>query len=442
MKKSRRKKINGKWKHLPSGVRYEKRSIGCRYLAVWYEKGKRRVKYFDDSDEGFKKATDYINMIKEYKRLYGERFSMIKQDEMEAIDEWRKYRDICEENGSEFKKMSEIMGEAVSVLKSSSSITMAEAVEMYRKDKLLKYNGVVTQSMQSESSNLNRISNVLGDRRICTLTQQELTNFLHEQRHSRTGKKIGQETKRQLLAKLKTIYKMLVDREYQIKNVAKNIHLNKPKKVDPEILSLEDVCKIFEYLRDTPEEHKFIPGLVVGFFCGARLSERSLLTYADILRGDRDEIYISRELAKNNFPRYVYTNVHFKAWMEFARDHGVKMDADDSLLPGEKESQRKSAHCRLLKRLAGVIGKKIPKNAMRHTAASNMSEYENVSSAANQLGHRETTLKVNYRKPINREDSTAYFNISPTCCDAEVLRAQAREQMSKYPIPISGGDQY
>ena len=62
--------------------------------------------------------------------------------------------------------------------------------------------------------------------------------------------------------------------------------------------------------------------------------------------------------------------------MDFAREHGVKMEAIFYLLPGDTEEKRKYAQHRLLNRIAEVTGVASPKNCIRHTAATNMIEFK------------------------------------------------------------------
>ena len=60
--------------------------------------------------------------------------------------------------------------------------------------------------------------------------------------------------------------------------------------------------------------------------------------------------------------------------MAFAKDNGVSMDATDTLIPSDTLKQRKTAHSSFLKALATETGIVLPKNCIRHTAASFMAE--------------------------------------------------------------------
>ena len=82
-----------------------------------------------------------------------------------------------------------------------------------------------------------------------------------------------------------------------------------------------------------------------------------------------------------------YPTENVKAWMDFAKAHGVSMNATGTLIQGETIKQRRSSHSSFLKALATETGIVLPKNCIRHTAASFMSESIGHTAAANQLGH-------------------------------------------------------
>ena len=193
-------------------------------------------------------------------------------------------------------------------------------------------------------------------------------------------------------------------------------NLNPPtkKKIEePETLSVEEVKRIFAFVKNTPRYHKFIPVLAVGFFCGARVDERAKITYRDIVVGGRNEIYISAANAKNGEARYIYPTENVKAWMDFAKENGVSMNATDTLIQGDTLKQRKTAHSSFLKALATETGIVLPKNCIRHTAASFMAESQGYTETANQLGHDIGMLLKHYRRAITKTEAEDYYSISP-----------------------------
>ena len=77
-----------------------------------------------------------------------------------------------------------------------------------------------------------------------------------------------------------------------------------------------------------------------------------------------------------------------------------------SIDPIFSEERRKDAHDRLLKRIAEATGVAFPRNCIRHTAATNMTELPGFTSSANQLDHGEGMLANNYRISVML---TSYF---------------------------------
>lgn len=106
----------------------------------------------------------------------------------------------------------------------------------------------------------------------------------------------------------------------------------KRKDAEPEILTVDEVKRIFSFVKNNPKHHSFIPVLAVGFFCGARVEERAKLIYADIYIGGRNEIFVSAAVAKNGIARFIYPTENVKAWMDFAKKNGVSMNATDTLI--------------------------------------------------------------------------------------------------------------
>ena len=143
------------------------------------------------------------------------------------------------------------------------------------------------------------------------------------------------------------------------------------------------------------------------------MEERAKLTYGDIFVGGRNEIYISAAVAKNGIARFICPTENVKSWMDFAKENGVSMNAADTLIQGETIKQRRSSHSSFLKALATETGIVLPKNCIRHTAASFMSESIGHTAAANQLGHDLAVLMKHYRRAITKTEAEEFFSISP-----------------------------
>ena len=248
-----------------------------------------------------------------------------------------------------------------------------------------------------------------------TISENDVLDFLDGLK-GQNGGKASLVTRTQYLNLLKSVFKFAVEQGNITKefNPVANLKPAKKKKdAEPEILTVDEVKRIFSFVKNNPKYHSFIPVLAIGFFCGARVEERAKLTYGDIYIGGRNEIFVSASVAKNGDARYIYPAACVKEWFEFAKAHGVSMEASDTLIPGKTLKQRKTAHSSLLKTLATETGITLPKNCIRHTAASFMAESQGYTETANQLGHDIGMLLKHYRRAITKTEAEEFFSISP-----------------------------
>ncbi len=419
MKKTKAKtkfyEVEGKRVSLPKGVSVEMKN-GIRKITVtWSEQGKVRRKYFDYSLEGVEDAKALNTTKKQELRRFGQDFGSISDDEKQALDMWRAYVKEAQMNGFNFSSACEIMKRGLLGQQTSTPDFASLANLYFEKELLRKTDGEVTEHAETVRTRLfNIVSPHFGNKPIHTICEEDVMDFLNSLQGLRG--KASQTTREQYLNLMKSVFKFGVEQGYINKehNPAKFIKpATKKKDKEPEMLSVDEVKRIFSFVKSNPKYHSFIPVLAIGFFCGARVEERAKLTYGDIFVGGRNEIYISAAVAKNRIARFIYPTANVKAWMDFARAHGVSMNATDTLIQGETIKQRRSSHSSFLKALATETGIVLPKNCIRHTAASFMSESIGHTAAANQLGHDLAVLMKHYRRAITKTEAEAFYNITP-----------------------------
>ena len=420
MKKTKAKtkfyEVEGKRVSLPKGVSVEMKN-GIRKITVtWSEQGKVRRKYFDYSLEGVEDAKALNATKKQELRRFGQDFGSISDDEKQAIDLWRAYIKEAQMNGFKFSSAYEVMKRGIDGLNTSTPDFRTLARLYFEKELLRKTDGEMTEHTETVRQRLfNIITPVLGCRPAHTISEGDVLDFLDGLK-GQNGSKASLVTRTQYLNLLKSVFKFAVEqgsitKEY---NPVANLKPAKKRKDDePEILTVDEVKRIFAFVKNNPKYHEFIPVLAVGFFCGARVEERAKLTYGDIFVGGRNEIFVSAAVAKNGDARYIYPADCVKEWMGFARAHGVQMNATDTLIPGDTLKQRKTAHSSFLRTLATETGIKLPKNCIRHTAASFMAESQGYTETANQLGHDIGMLLKHYRRAITKTEAVDYYNITP-----------------------------
>ena len=409
--------IEGKRVYLPKGVSTALWSNGTQRIVVtWSEHGKSKTKSFPWTLAGLEDAKALNETYKNEAKKYGAEFGNITEDEKRALDLWRQYTKEAMANGFSFASAYEVMQNGLTNRKVTSPTFETLARFYFDKELMRKTDGELTEHAETVKNRLfNYICPVLGGRPAHTITEEEVEDFLNSLK-GMNGKRASVTTRTQYLNLLKSVFKFCIKREQIPASYNPVANLNPPtkKKIEePETLSVEEVKRIFAFVKNTPRYHKFIPILTVGFFCGARVEERAKMTYKDIFIGGRNEIFISALNAKNGEARYIYPADNFRLWIEYAKKNGVTMHPSEYLLTGNTPKQRRDAHSSFLRTLSRETGIKLPKNCIRHTAASFMAEQHGYTSTANQLGHDIAMLLKHYRRAITKTEAEAYFNITP-----------------------------
>ena len=408
--------IQGKRVSFPKGISLETKNGVKKITVTWTEQGRIRKKFFDATLEGFEDAKSVNVTKKQELKRFGQEFGTISDDEKQALDLWRAYVKEAISNGFKFSSAYEVMKRGIDGLNTTTPDFKTLARYYFDKELMRKTDGELTEHTETVRQRLfNIISPYFGNKPAHTITESDVLDFLDGLK-GQNGGKASLVTRTQYLNLLKSVFKFAVEqgnitKEY---NPVANLKPAKKKKdAEPEILTVDEVKTIFSFVKSNPQYHQFIPVLAIGFFCGARVEERAKLTYGDIFVGGRNEIYISAAVAKNGIARFVYPTANVKAWMDFARAHGVSMDTNDTLIQGDSPKQRRNSHSAFLKVLSEQTGIKLPKNCIRHTAASFMSESIGHTAAANQLGHDLAVLMKHYRRAITKTEAEDFYNICP-----------------------------
>lgn len=411
------REIEGKRVYLPKGISTEIwRGSVPKLIVTWTEHGRSKRQSFPWTLTGLEEAKALNESLKNEVRRYGAEFGNITEDEKRALDRYREYIKEAQAHGYGFASAYEVMVSGLENRKTTSPNFNALARLYFDKELMRKTDGELTEHAETVKNRLfNYICPVLGNKPAHTITESDVEDFLDGLK-GMNGKRASATTRAQYLNLLKSVFKFCIKRgtiPAKYNPVANLTPPSKKKDTEPEILTVDEVKRIFAFVKANPKFHKFIPVLAVGFFCGARVEERAKITYRDIFVGGRDEIFISATVAKNGQARYIYTTENFRAWIEFAKAHGVTMKPSEHLLAGDTSKQRRDAHSKFLLALKDGTGITLPKNCIRHTAASFMSEMKGYTETANQLGHDIAMLLKHYRRAISKAEAEEYFNISP-----------------------------
>ena len=408
--------IEDKKVYFPMGITMENWKKGRKIIVSYTEHGKTRRKSFPWTLAGLEEAKAFNDANKKETKKYGAEFGNITEDEKRALDRYREYIKEAQAHGYGYASAYEIMVSGLENRKTTSPDFNTLARYYFDKELMRKTDGELTEHAETVKNRLfKHICPVLGGKPTHTITEDEVEEFLDGLK-GMNGKRASATTRTQYLNLLKSVFKFCIKKKLlpaEYNPVAGLTPPTKKKDKEPEILSVDDVKRIFAFVKKNPKYHKFIPVLAVGFFCGARVEERAKMTYQDIFVCGRNEIYISAAVAKNGIARFIYPTENVKAWMDFAAANGVSMNATDTLIQGDTVKQRRTAHSAFLKALATETGIILPKNCIRHTAASFMSESIGHTAAANQLGHDLAVLMKHYRRAITKTEAEDFYNITP-----------------------------
>lgn len=402
--KARRVKIEGKWERVPEGVHVmnSKNYLRVRTPEKW--------EHFPQTSEGLKAASALATSIRKEKQTYGQKFGAITDDEKRSIDLWRAYRAECEREGCQWVKMSDVMREAVERVRPQSLTPFFPDVSrewLMAKGK----KNISREHLRKRGDKERRLATYFSRARIGDINPDEIQAFLDTLK-GRDGNAPTPRTIQDYMVCLGDIFSYAVKRGIVKVNPIKA--MDKPRvspDKDPETLNPDEVRRVMEYAAKGTRCKPYLPGLVMAMFCGVRPAELARMRHVDLFPGGRNEAYLSRTITKTDFARRAKLRENVIAWLHYA---GVPSgEPSEYILPGDTEERRRDRYTALLKRLAKGAGVTIPRDSLRHTAATMIAALEGMGEAAEELGNDVRTLGKHYRHSVPREEAEAFFSILP-----------------------------
>ena len=159
-----------------------------------------------------------------------------------------------------------------------------------------------------------------------------------------------------------------------------------------------------------------LPTTVLAALCGIRAAERSRMKWSDIRPGGREEIYLSRAITKTHAARVIPISPALAEWLDYFKAAGYPVGSDEPLVPrpvgpGQTDYDLLCIHIAEARERAQ---QEIPRNALRHTAASALCVLLGRSKAADILGHSESMLVKHYRRALTEEEAAELVGITPS----------------------------
>ena len=408
--KKKKAEIEGKEKRLPENISLVTKRGKEKLRVRWTVGADEREKLFPATLTGLQVATEFIASKKREAQEYGQKFGAITDDEKRAIDIWRAYRDECLREGSKWEPMSDVMREAVERVRPQSLTPFFPDVSrewLLAKEQL----NLDERHLRKRGHKERRFSKYFAGVRIGDITPDKIQVFLDTVR-GRNDNPPAPGTIRDYMVCLGDIFNFAVKRGIVTKNPIEA--MDKPRvkhDKDPETLTPDEVRRVMEYAAKGTRCKPYLPGLVMAMFCGVRPAELARMRHVDLFPAGRNEAYLSRSITKTAIDRRAKLRENVIAWLHYA---GLPSgEPSEYILPGDTEERRCARYTKLLKRLAKGAGVTIPRDSLRHTAATMIAALEGMGEAAEELGNDVSTLGKHYRHSVPREEAEAFFSILP-----------------------------
>jgi integrase len=134
-------------------------------------------------------------------------------------------------------------------------------------------------------------------------------------------------------------------------------------------------------------------------FAGLRPSEAQRLDWSDIDL-DRNEIFVSAEVSKTPYERYVKLQPNLIEWLlPFRQKSGQVHYSESAYRRARKQAGIEWSH-----------------DVMRHTFGTmHLAAFRNAGDTAEQMGHRSSTVMLfsHYRRAVRQEDAERFWDIRP-----------------------------
>lgn len=167
---------------------------------------------------------------------------------------------------------------------------------------------------------------------------------------------------------------------------------------------------------------------VVGLLTGIRMAERARLQYADF-RLDEEEPYINVPAgkAKTHRQRAVYLlGTHADIIRAFMPK---RINPESPLVSGYAHAKAIAERSyKVQAEFARIAGVELPRNVLRHTAATYLCAYlESMGKAALILGHSEEMLIRHYRALVTRKEAEGFFLLPVPYADNRTRRRKSSQ---------------
>lgn len=409
-------KIDGKLYKLNPGVQiWNRRGKDKLMVRVPLADGRVQSKTYDISVEGINAANAQAGQAVAETVTYGAAFGALSVTERQAIEFYRQYEKECIAQGIAPYGVLNVIWYGIEKAKAATcgAPLFAEVMEEY-----LTYVGARSSEKHFQRQQMmgKRMSEYWKNKRINDFKESDVRAYMKTVK-GRNGGKPAAWTQAAHLNLVKGLFTYavkhrIIKSDDNPTSVMDAIDTNTT--AEPEVMTCDEVKRMLVWCAQSESWHDLLPSVVLGVLCGIRAIERARMRWSDICPGGRDEIYLSRLITKTNNARLIPLSPAMAAWLDYFARVGAPLESDEFIVKAavDTEKSREDRQGAFV-RSARKAGFKIPRNAFRHTAASNLSVAQGKSAAADMLGHSERMLVKHYRRAMTAAEAEELLGITP-----------------------------
>lgn len=410
-------KINGALYRLNTGVQVWTRRGKAQLVArIPQSDGRVETQFFEMSADGVKMANNAVNLAASEIQTYGSAFGALSALERHAVEVYRAYVKECIGQGVGAMPLQDVLDIGLKKARELTSCvpTFGEVVPEYME--YLKKNASA-KHCEIRGIMLRKICRTWGTKRLNLFTEEDVNAYLAGLQ-GRHGKEPSPWTRKSYYSIIRAFFLFAVKRRVITAemNPMRNVEtIDTSTDEEPAVLSAETLRALLLWTAQSERWRPLLPTTVLAALCGIRAAERTRMKWSDIRPGGREEIYLSRAITKTHAARMIPISPALAEWLDYFKAAGYPVGTDEPLVPrpvgpGQTDYDLLCIHIAEARERAQL---EIPRNALRHTAASALCVLLGRSKAADILGHSESMLVKHYRWALTEEEAAELVGITP-----------------------------
>jgi len=276
------------------------------------------------------------------------------------------------------------------VLKYRTAPTITELVKMHIHE--VETANRRPRTIEDLRHRLGKFAAEFGDRKLSTITVQELREHTEDPEHSAL-------TIINKLTKLSQLYNFAKRQGYVSENLIERIKRPTPNDDDgePEAFTVEEAAKLLEHAA----EFNLVPYIAIGLFAGLRISELELLDWSAVKLTERT-IVVGKGIAKKRSRRIVDISDNLAEWLApYKQEFGS--------IAGDNVRSRRDE----LILMAKITWKP---NGLRHSFGSyHLAKFNDTAKTAFEMGHHDPAIvHDHYKVLVDPAAAERFWKLRPT----------------------------